>query len=85
MQEQLQNDINRILKEKYNINHFVEVTNVTTVGAHRRCSVIVGDGWQFDGLIYEALNGRGLFEYRPEDIAELMVDKIKRFNKYGRK
>lgn len=84
MQEQLQNDINRILKEKFNINHSVKVTNVITVGANRTCSVIVGKNWQFDGIVYESLNGRAMFEYRPEDVAELMVDKIHRFKKYSK-
>ncbi|MBM25293.1 MAG: hypothetical protein CL760_06320 [Chloroflexi bacterium] len=85
MQEQLEQDVNRILKDKHNITHRVKVSNVTTVGAHRRCSVEVGEGWVFDGIIYEELDGHGQFEYKPEHVAELMVDKIKRYFKYGKK
>lgn len=85
MKEQLENDIKRILKEKHHIVHHIEVNNVDMVGAHRRCSVKIGDGWIFDGIEYEALNGRGQFEYKPEYVAELMAEKILRYRKYGKK
>lgn len=85
MQEQLEYDINRILKEKHGIKHKVKVSNVTRVGAHRTCSVEVGYQWVFDGICYESLNERAVFHYHPETVADMMVDKIKRFKKYGNK
>ncbi len=85
MREQLEQDINNILKTNYNINHHVKVSNVTTVGTHRTCSVEVGEGWIFEHITYESLDKRAVFQYHPETVAEMMVDKIKRFRKYGKK
>ncbi len=85
MKDQLEIDIKRILKEKHNITHSIKVSNVDTVGAHRRCSVEIGEGWVFDGIQYEGLNGKGVFHYDPEHVADLMADKIIRYRKYEKK
>lgn len=85
MKEQLELDIKRILKEKYNTTHFIEVVDFTTVGAQRRCSVKIGEGWIYDGMEYEALNERGQFVYNPEYVADLLIYPIRRFKKYNKK
>lgn len=84
MNEQLELDIRRILISKYGIEHPVKVMNSTTVGTHRTCSVKVGEGWVFDHIVYESLNGSGVFNYHPETVADLMIDKIHRYKKYGK-
>ena len=83
MKEQIESDVNRILKEKYGISHHVKVSNVITIGLNRTCSVEVGKGWVFDSIQYETLD-KGVFKYHPETVAELMVDKIHRYKKYGK-
>ncbi len=82
MNQQLESDITRILKSKHGIEHSIKVTDATTVGTHRTCSVKIGEGWVFNGLVYESLNGSGVFYYHPETVADTMVDSIKRFKKY---
>lgn len=80
MKEQIESDVKRILKEKYDIKHYIKVDDVVSVGLNRTCSVTIGEGWTFEHITYEELDERACFVYNPELIADMMVPKIKRYN-----
>lgn len=83
MKMQIENDVNKILMEKHGIQNKVLISDVVSVGLNRTCSVDLGKGWKFEHITYESLD-KGVFRYDPEYIADLMVDKIHRFNKYAK-